>query len=101
LFGRTSWSERLENFRGIRCWSERRSGGRNSSSYTLHIIELEHSDRRKRIRLYQSYSKVDLRRIHEDYCQVLRLPAISDYGVEIDVRDVDELNKSVRALSDE
>lgn len=99
LFDSKSWSEPLQNFQGVRCWSQRRSGGRHSISYTLYKIELHHTDKAKCILLYQSTSRAGIFGIQADYCKLFRLPAINDYGIGSVVRPINDLEKSVVDLA--
>lgn len=99
LFGHTSWMEPLQRYPGIIKRTERRSGGKNRSSYTLHIIELHHPDKKKRVRLYESRSSAGFRQIWEDYCRQLNMPALEGPTDNLVSRAVEDLDKSVRDLA--
>jgi hypothetical protein len=101
LFGNTYWVEPLDQYKGILHRSEYHSGGKNSSSYTLYIIELLHEDKEKKILLYQSRSDSGVRALWEDYCRALKLPALEEADGGLVGRDVDDLDKSVRQLVEE
>ncbi len=97
-FGHRAWSEPFSRYEGVLCRSEWHSGGKNSSSYALHIVELCHPDKKNRIRLYSSRSDEGLRKIWEGYCRALNLPALEGEGSNRVVRAVEDLDKSVRDL---
>jgi len=101
IFGRKQWTEPLQRFKGILSRSEYHSGGKNSASYTLYIVELFHDDRKKRINLYESRRDEGLRGIQEDYCRKLNMPALEGEGTQMVVRAVEDLDKSVRELARE
>ncbi len=101
IFGYNYWTEPLHRYRGIRSRSEYRSGGKNSSSYTLYIVELFHDDKKKRITLYESRSDAGFRKIWEDYCRQLNKPALEGEGAAMITRSVEDLDKSVRELARE
>lgn len=101
IFGRNSWTESLNKYRGIISRSEYRSGGKNRSSYTLYIIEMYHHDPAKRIKLYESRSSYNIRAIWEDYCKKLNMKAIEGEGDDIVEREAADLDKSVRELAAE
>ena len=101
IFGYKYWTEPLQRYSGVLSRTERRSGGKNSSSYTAHIIELYHEDKKKRILLYESRSDRGFRKIWEDYCRQLNIPAIQDAGGKMHTRAVSDLDKSVRELVQE
>jgi hypothetical protein len=101
LFGTRQWIEPLSAFTGIRSRSEYHSGGKNSPSYTLHIIELLHPDPKKAVRLYESRLDVGARGIWEDACRTLNLPAVEGEGDNVVIRGVEDLDKSVKDLARE
>ncbi len=101
LFGRKSWREPLERYRGVLKRREHHSGGKNSASYTLHIVELYHDERKKRIRLHTSRSEEGLRGVWKDCARRLHVPALEKSGGELTVRNVEDLDKSVRELAGE
>lgn len=101
IFGRREWSEPLTAFPGVVYRSEYHSGGKNSSSYTLYIVELHHEDKKKRIKLYSSRSDSGVRGIWEDCCRYLELPALEDNGGVMQARASEDLDKSVRELAAE
>jgi hypothetical protein len=96
LFGAKQWMEDIGKFDGILNREEFHSGGKNRSSYTLYIVELYHTDHKKNIRLFQSTTSKGVRAIWEEYCRNLNLPALEKNGSQIDKRDVEDLDKSVR-----
>ncbi len=99
IFGYKYWTEPLQRYPGILQRTERRSGGKNSSSYTLHIVELYHEDKKKRIKLYESRSPNGFRQIWEDYSRQLNKPALEGGKGNMVARAVDDLDKSVRDLA--
>jgi hypothetical protein len=98
LFGRKFWSEPFSHYKGVLSREQFHSGGRNSPSYTLHIVELAHEEKRKNIQLYASRSEEGFRRIWEDYCRKLGMPALEADGDGYMVRSVEDLDKSVVQL---
>lgn len=102
LFGSSQWTARLSEFAGIRSRSEYHSGGKNSPSYTLYIIELLHkTDSRKTVRLYESRADFGIRSIWENACRALNLPAVEGEGSSLVTRAVEDLDKSVKDLARE
>ena len=101
IFGYKYWTEPLQRYPGILQRTERRSGGKNSSSYTLHIVELYHEDKKKRIKLYESRSPNGFRQIWEDYSRQLNKPALEGGKGNMVARAVEDLDKSVRDLARE
>ncbi len=101
IFGYKYWTEPLQRYPGILQRTERRSGGKNSSSYTLHIVELHHEEKKKRITLYESRSPNGFRKIWEDYCRQLNKPALEGGKGNMVSRAVEDLDKSVRDLARE
>jgi uncharacterized membrane protein len=98
LFGHTGWTEPLTRYPGILFRTEYHSGGKNSPSYTLHIVELHHPEKARRVVLYQSKSPEGARGIWEDSCRALNLPALEAAGGTVAHREVADLDKSVRDL---
>ncbi len=101
IFGYKYWTEPLQRYPGVLQRTERRSGGKNSSSYTLHIVELHHEEKKKRIILYESRSPNGFRKIWEDYCRQLNKPALEGGKGNMVSRAVEDLDKSVRDLARE
>lgn len=101
IFGHRTWTEPLKRYRGVLSRSEYHSGGKNSPSYTLYIVELYHQDRKKRIRLYESRSQEGFRAIWQDYCRCLNMPGLEGEGEKMTERAVEDLDKSVRELAKE
>ena len=101
IFGYKYWTEPLERYSGVLSRTEQRSGGKNSSPYTVYIVELYHEDKKKRILLYESRSGNSFRTIWEDYCRQLNKPAMERAGNKMHTRDVADLDKSVRELVQE
>ncbi len=99
LFGTKQWIARLSEFTGIRHRSEYHSGGKNSPSYTLYIVELFHpNDATKAVRLYESRTDIGIRGIWENACRTLNLPAVEGEGSNLVIRAVEDLDKSVKDL---
>lgn len=101
IFGYKYWTEPLERYPGVLQRTEHRSGGKNSSSYTLHIVELYHEEKKKRIKLYESRSPNGFRKIWEDYSRQLNKPALEGSKGNMVSRAVEDLDKSVRDLARE
>ncbi|TVQ75086.1 MAG: hypothetical protein EA363_00940 [Balneolaceae bacterium] len=101
IFGYKYWTEPLQRYPGVLQRTERRSGGKNSSSYTLHIVELHHEDKKKRVTLYESRSSDGFRKTWEDYCRQLNKPALEVGKGKMVSRAVEDLDKSVRDLARE
>ena len=101
LFGTKQWTELLSSFEGILSRSEYHSGGKNSPSYTLYIVELRHADAKKTVTLYSSRMDPNIRVMGEDYCRKLKLPAVEIDGTKYIKRDVNDLDKSVKELVSE
>ncbi len=101
IFGRHAWSEPLSAFPGVAYRSEYHSGGKNSSSYTLYIVELHHADKKKQVVLYSSKSDHGVRKVWEDCCRHLGLPALEDDGGVMRARAAEDLDKSVKELAAE
>jgi len=101
LFGHKAWDEPLSEYKGVLSRSEYHPGGRDSSSYTLYIVELMHSDKQRRITLWQSRSSSGHRASWEKYCRQLALPALKQDGEGYTRRDVEDLDRSVRELATE
>jgi hypothetical protein len=98
MFGMTQWSEFISGYEGVQSRNEYHSGGKNSPSYTLYIVEMLHKEPKKTVLLYQSDNNEMFRIIWEDYCQKLNLPAVETDGSKMIKRDVADLDKSVREL---
>lgn len=101
LFSASSWSEPFSSYTGVSSREEYHSGGKNSPSYTLYIVELAHEDKEKVITLYSSKSQEGHRKIWEDYCRKLNLPAVEKDGDGYLKRDVEDLDKTVAELVQE
>ena len=98
ISGTKQWSEPLSAYEGVLSRSEYHPATKNSPAYTLHIIELQHNDPNKIVRLYQSRANTDFHAIWEDYCRKLNMPALETDGSKLIKRDVDDLDKSVKEL---
>ncbi len=98
LFGAKSWSEPLSRYKGVASREEYHSGGKNSPSYTLYIVELAHDEKDKVITLYSSKAQDGHRRIWEDYCRKLNLNAVEKDGDGFIERAVEDLDKTVAEL---
>ncbi len=101
VFGTRQWTAPLCSFAGVRYRSEYHSGGKNSPSYTLYIVELAHEDCKQAVRLYESRSEAGVRGIWEDACRALNLPAVEGEGSNVVTRAVEDLDKSVKELAEE
>ncbi len=101
VFGHKLWDEPLRQYKGVLARSEYHSGGKNSPSYTLFIIELLHEDKKKNIRLYDSTSDDGFRAVWKDFCRDLNMPALEKEGEDVYVREVEDLDKSARELARE
>ncbi len=101
LFGHKVWEEPLANYPGVLQRSEYHSGSKNSSGYTLYLVELYHEDKKRRLRLYESRSEAGVRGIGEEYCRQLSKPALEQDGGQMRSRSVEDLDKSVRELARE
>lgn len=98
LFGWTSWTEPFDRYRGVLSRSEYHSGGKNSPSYTLYIVELAHDEKQKIVRLYTSRSEAGHRKIWEEYCRKLKMSAVEKDGDGYIERSVEDLDKSAAEL---
>lgn len=98
LFSHKNWVEPMHRYTGVLSRSERRSGGKNRSSYTLYIVELFHPDKNKRITLYVSRSEEGLRKKWENYARQLNKPALEGEAGNFRKREVEDLDKSVGEL---
>ena len=98
LFGRKAWSEPYSRYRGVGIREEYHSGGKNSSSYTLYIVELVHDQEDKVVQLYCSKSPEGHRKVWEDYCRKLNMQAVEKDGDGYVIRDVGDLDKTVGDL---
>lgn len=98
LFGDKSWSEPYSGYLGVLSRSEYHSGGKNSPSYTLCIVELAHAEKEKVVRLYTSRSEEGHRKIWEEYCRKLNMSAVEKDGDGYSERGVEDLDKTVAEL---
>ncbi|MDD5070217.1 MAG: hypothetical protein PHV17_05755 [Candidatus Omnitrophica bacterium] len=98
IFGKKEWREFLVKYEGVLYRSEYHAGSKNRSSYTLYIIELKHSDPKKKLLLYQSRSAQDTRQKWESYSRALKLSALEMSQETIVKREVGDLDKSVKDL---
>ncbi|MCH8558893.1 MAG: hypothetical protein LAT84_13795 [Balneolia bacterium] len=101
LFNHTVWTEPKSRYKGVRAWTEHRSGGKNQSSYTMYFVELYHDDKKKRVLLFESRAPKDFRATFEKFSRDLNLPALEGHGDELIARDASDLDKSVRELAAE
>lgn len=101
VFGTKEWRSPLSAFTGVRSRREYHSGSDNSPSYTLYLVELLHSDPKKTVRLYESRGEAGHRRIWEDACRALGLPAVEGDGANLVLRAAGDLDKSVKDLARE
>ncbi len=91
IFGDKEFNEHLNNYKGIRNYSEYHSGGKNSPSYTLYINQLLHmSDKKLNIKLdVQRNSENGMRVLWETHCRNLNLPGLTgELGAEIETISV-------------
>lgn len=100
IFGRKHFDEHLNNYKGIKNYSEYHSGGKNQSSYTLYINEMIHGSNKKlNVKLdVQRNSSSGMRKLWEDHCRRLNLPALSGETGQEEVRRVEDLDKNVKTL---
>ncbi len=97
LRGWRQWTEPMAAYRGILCKEEYHSGGKNSPSYTLYLLFLEHgTDPKKTVQLYSSRSSEGFRAKHEHYARLFGLPVLIPTESGIQERAVEDLDKSVR-----
>lgn len=101
LFGRKDWTEPLARYTGVGYRTEYHSGGKNSPSYTLHIVELQHPEKAKCVITWQAKSPDGARAIQEEHCRALKLPALEADGAGWAKRETADLDKSVRELVQE
>lgn len=101
IFGTKQWTARLSEYTGVRWRSEYHSGGKNSPSYTLYIVELLHPESKKTVRLYESRMDAGIRGIWENACRALNMPAMEGEGASLVTRAVEDLDKSVKDLARE
>lgn len=81
LFGEKTWREPLPNYRGVLLRESQTPGhsvGNIETSTRYQIIELAHDDARKTIPLYVEKGVEPPRRIHQDFAERLRLPALAE-----------------------
>ncbi len=98
LFGREEWREFLQGYEGILYRSEYHSGSKNSPSYTLYILEMQHKDPKKKVVLYQARLREGIREKWEAYSRALKLSALEKSEGKIVKRDVEDLDKSIQEL---
>jgi uncharacterized membrane protein len=98
LFGLKLWNEPFSRYKGVGIREEYHSGGKNSPSYTLYIVELVHDDKDKIVQLYCSKSAEGHRKIWEDYCRKLNMQAVEKDGDSYVTRDVGDIDKTVSEL---
>jgi len=97
LFGQKEWTEPMSAYDGVLARQERHSGGENSQSYTLHILELRHnSDKKRNARLYCSRKSEGFRAKQEHYGRLLNMPVLIETATGIEERRPEDLDKSVR-----
>lgn len=97
------WTEPLGAYTGVR-WREVklvRSG--NSSSRTIYyqIIDLQHPNPAKSIPIFVDRAKGDTRGVWEGYAKLLHLPALDERDGQVLVRNVEDLDKSIKELAQE
>jgi len=96
LTGSETWQEPRTAYEGVLSHSRRVST--KNSSYTLHMVELTHPDRRRNINLYTSRSEREWRAKWEDYARWLKLPALRQGAEGLVARDAKDLDKPVAEL---
>jgi len=97
LFGANEWTEPLSSYAGVLRRQEYHSGGKNSPSYTLYILALQHGARKDRsVTLYSSRSPEGFRARHEEYARLFALPALIETQTGVEKRRPEDLGKSVR-----
>lgn len=98
-FGDKNWTEPLSGYDGIWMGSEQRStGGENSSTYTVHVLRLYHTNRKRRILLHESRREEGVRGRWEAACRLLNMPALEGAKGEFHRREVEDLDRSVVEL---
>jgi hypothetical protein len=98
LLGTKSWQEPLSRYQGVRHYA--REIKREESSNFFQIIELAHPDEGRTVPLYVQPGMTMPRAKIEDYASALDLPVLGEDGGEA-VRQVADLDKSIRELSEE
>lgn len=101
LFKRVEWTEPLARYAGLLYRTEYHSGGKNRPSYTLHIVELHHPEKARRVAICQSKSPEGMRQAWENSCRALKMPALEESGGTLLRREPTDLDKSVRDLARE
>lgn len=102
LFKNKSWSEPLSNYAGIMKTEEKRSsGGQNSSTYIVYVLKLHHKDKEKVVTLYESRVKSGFRNNWERLGKLFEMPCLEQGDNGIVVRDIEDLDKSVKELVNE
>lgn len=94
LLGRREWREPLSSYEGVLAMEMHPRSGDKATTY---VLRLKHRDRKRRsVRLYVSTSPDGLRAKHEHYARLFGLPALTETKDGVEVRRLDELDKSVR-----
>lgn len=101
LFGHQEWVEPLSQFTGVAYRTEYRSGGKKRAAYTLHIVELQHPEKKKCIVLWRSRNPERARVVLEANSRALKLPALEKTAEGWNKREVSDLDKNVRQQTEE
>lgn len=100
IFGaKKAYKESIKNYEGIRFRIEFFQFGFMTKN--KYIIELYHKNPLKIAPLYISTSNKNIRKIWEDYARKLNMPSLSLTDQGMQVRDVKDLDKSVKELAEE
>lgn len=109
LFRSQNWSEPLDAFDGVR-WRQivvRVHGNRGSSSSTIrpprvyYVLDLKHPDAARCIPLHVTRLDGAIRPKWEHLAKLLNVPAIDERGGETRVRAAEDVDKSIRELTEE
>lgn len=95
-FGHREWVEPLSQFNGVAYRTEYRSGGKRRAAYTLHIVELQHPEKKMCIALWKSRNPERARLVLEAKCRALKLPALEKTAEGWNKREVNDLDENVR-----
>lgn len=99
--GFTEWTERIIKYKGLLYRAVFHAATKNNPSYTMHIFELVHDDTSRNIVVCEIRSTESMRKMHEEYCRMLNIPAVVMDAGAVEVRDAVDLDKSIKQLADE
>lgn len=101
----SKWEEPVSAFRGILRRTDEETQGvgpqGEGGKVTVHLVELDHPDRRKTIRLYKSESGEDIRKLWKDAARALHLAALDETSCGMVTCAPEDLDKSIRDLAAE